>query len=253
MLLASRLISLFRVDRAWTEAHLLPVCDWALSPAEAHAAWAGFLWSPRLYRPLFVAFKSQFLSTAQHYENLSEHSGQYAAILTHAALEIVDGYSPEEFQTAIGALPQAGLSEVAQALSQALESAGAQRDAYWKNRVQPFWQNVWPKSLSLASKRVGELLARLSIAAGSEFPAALTAVFHWLQPIDHPSYVAHLLLASGLCSQFPDDALRLLSAILKDQPWVPRDLLQCLEKITEAKSSLGQDSRYLKLMDYARR
>ncbi len=29
VLLASRLIALFRVDRPWTETHLLPLFDWA--------------------------------------------------------------------------------------------------------------------------------------------------------------------------------------------------------------------------------
>ncbi|WIC27921.1 hypothetical protein QM048_06405, partial [Escherichia coli] len=49
----------------------------------------------------------------------------------------------EEFRTAISALPQEGLEVAAQALYQALEGAGDQREEYWKNRVQPFWQQVW--------------------------------------------------------------------------------------------------------------
>ncbi len=251
--LASRLISLFRVDRAWTKAHLLPCFDWARGPVEANAVWAGFLWSPRLYPALFIAFKSQFLSTARYYNDLTEHSSQFAAILTHAALEIVAGYSPEEYQTAVGALPQQGLNEVAQALLQVLESAGSQREEYWKNRVQPFWQNVWPKSLKLASNGIAESLARLCIAAGQEFPNALAVVFHWLRPIEHPDYVVHLLHDSGLCGQFPDASLRLLNAILKDQPSVPSELKQCLDAIAQAMPGLRQDSRFQSLAGCARR
>ncbi len=99
-LLASRLIKLFRVDQSWTEQHLLPLFVWSDNPVEAQIVWEGFLWSPRLYRPLLDAFKPQFLETASHYNKLGEHGRQYAAILTYAALERMDGEDPIRFQFA---------------------------------------------------------------------------------------------------------------------------------------------------------
>lgn len=253
VLLASRLIALFRVDRSWTEKYLLPLFDWSLSSVEAKGAWEGFLWSPRLYLPLLIAFKSQFLSTAHHYGDLGEHGRQFAAFLTYAALDPLDGYASADFQTAVGAIPREGLQEVARTLSQALESAGNQREDYWKNRVQLFWQRVWPKSRDLASNNIAESLALLCIAAGGEFPSALTAIMGWLQPIEQPHYVVHQLHASGLCARFPDAALRLLDAILIDQPWTPGELAQCLEVMTEAMPALRADRRYQRLTEYARR
>jgi hypothetical protein len=253
VLLASRLIALFRVDRPWTEAHLLPLLDWPRGSVEAKAAWEGFLWSPRLYRPLLIAFKSEFLSTALHYEALGEHSRQFAAFLTYAALDPVEGYTSEDFQVAIDVLPKEGLQEVAQSLSQALEGAGEKRDDYWRNRVQPFWQRIWPKSRDLASNGIAESLARLCIAADSEFPSALATVADWLRPSEHPHYVVHRLHESGLCSRFPEAALRLLDTVLADQPWPPQELRQCLDAIAQAMSILQQDNRYRRLMEYARR
>lgn len=253
VLLASRLISLFRVDKPWTETHLLPLFDWSRNRVEAKAVWEGFLWSPRLYRPLLIAFKSQFLSTANHYENLGEHSRQFAAFLTYAALDPVDGYTSEDFQVAIGALPQEGLQEVSQALSQALEGAGDQREEYWRNRVQPFWQRVWPKSRDLASNSIGESLARLAIAAGQEFPSALTVVADWLRPLEHSHYVVDRLHASGLSALFPEAALRLLDAVINDQAWAPRELSDCLSAIALANPNLVHDRRYQRLLEYARR
>jgi hypothetical protein len=253
VLLASRLIALFRADRPWTEKHLLPLFDWEASSNEARAAWEGFLWSPRLYRPLLTAFKSQFLSTVDHYEELGEHGRQFAAFLTYAALDSAEGYTSTDFRTAVGTLPQEGLQEVAQALSQALEGAGEQREDYWKNRVRPFWQEVWPKSRDLASNSIAESLAVLSIAANGEFPSALAAVVDWLRPIEHPHYVVHELDESGLCARFPETALRLLDAIVTDQPWAPRELVKCLEAIAQAIPGLRKDNRYLRLAEYARR
>jgi hypothetical protein len=241
------------VDRAWTEQNLLPLFDWAVDPVEAKSAWEGFLWSPRLYRPLLMAFKSQLLKTAYHYSELGAHRRQFAAFLTYAALEPVDGYTPEDFQAAIGTLQQEGLQEVAQALSQALEGAGEQREDYWKNRVQPFWQKIWPKSRDLSSNSIAESLARLCIAARGEFPAALAAVLDWLRPIEHPHYVVHRLHEFGLCARFPEHALCLLDAVLNDQPWAPRELRQCLDAIAQALPNLRQDHRYQRLVEYARR
>ena len=253
VLLASRLIALFRVDRQWTEQYLLPRFDWAADPMEAKAAWEGFLWSPRLYQPLLLALKTRFLETARHYGELGEHAQQFAAFLTYAALGPADGFTAEEWRAAIAALPQEGLQESAQALTQALEGAADQREEYWKNRIHPFWRDVWPKSRDLATPGISESLSRMTLAAGSEFPTALTAVLDWLRPMEHPSYVVHLLHDSGLCSRFPIHALRLLAAIISDQRWGAPELGQCLDLIVRADASLAQDPQYQRLQNYARR
>jgi hypothetical protein len=253
VLLASRLIALFRVDRPWTEVHLLPLFDWTIDALEARAAWEGFLWSPRLYAPLLVAFKEQFLETAHRYSELSESAQQLAAFLTYAALEPIDTYTAQDFQAALGALPQEGLQESAQALVQALEGTGEQREEYWTNRIQPFWQGIWPKSRQLVSTGIAESLARLSIAARGQFPAALTTVLDWLQPIENPHFVVHLLHESGLSGRYPVFALRLLNAIVSDQPWPILELNQCLTAISQAAPALSQDPHYQRLEEYSRR
>ena len=252
VLLASRLIALFRVDRPWTEANLLPLLNWPTNPGEARAVWRGFLWAPRLYRPLLIAFKSQFLETANHYVELGEHAKRFAAFLTYAALEPVDTYAAHDFQAALGALPQDGLNEVAQALAQALEGAGDQREDYWRNRVQPFWQKIWPKSRQLASEKITASLARLSLAAGNQFPKALVTVQAWLQRIEHPDYLVHRLHESGLCRLFPGEALQLLDSVVPDQPWAPSDLRPCLQAIIQANPELQQDNGYRRLDGYCR-
>ncbi|HDS1229816.1 TPA: anti-phage defense-associated sirtuin Dsr1 [Stenotrophomonas maltophilia] len=252
VLLGSRLIAIFRVDRPWTEQYLLPLFSWE-NPAEAQALWEGFLWSPRLYQPLLMAFKSQFLDSANHYLDLGEHRRQFATFLTYAALGQVDGYTAEEFRSAFGALPQEGLEECAQALLQALEGAADQREDYWKNRVQPFWHEVWPKSRDIATPRIADSLTRLVIAARGEFPAAVGAVQDWLQPVEHPDYILYLLHESGLCRAFADVALTLLNAVICDPQGVPVELSQCLDEIAEAVTELEQDARYLRLREITRR
>ena len=252
VLLGSQLIALFRVDQTWTEQYLLPLFSWE-NPGEAKAVWEGFLWSPRLYQPLLIAFKPQFLESANHYTDLGEHRQQFATFLTYAALGPTEGYILDEFRSAIGALPREGLEECARALFQALEGAAHQREDYWRNRVEPFWQHVWPKSRDLATPRMVDSLTRLIIAARSEFPAALAATQDWLQPIEHPDYIIHLLHESGLCARFPEDALRLLNAIIADQQRAPQKLDQCLAEIKQVAPQLVQGNQYRRLQEYLRR
>lgn len=59
VILAAHLIALFRVDPIWAKSNLLPHFSWDNKDA-AQAAWEGFLWSPRLFKPLFDAFKDDF-------------------------------------------------------------------------------------------------------------------------------------------------------------------------------------------------
>lgn len=253
VLLASRLIAFFRVDRPWTDSNLLPLFEWEASFKEAHAAWAGFLWSPRLFRPLLMAFRKQFLDTARHYEDLGELGRQFAAFLTFAALDPVETYSEEDFRNAFRALPKEGLQQSAETLVNALKGASEQREDYWDNHILPFWERVWPKSQALASPRIADSLAQLSIEARGRFPAALDAVSAWLHPIEHPGHVIRLLHESRLPRQFPLETLRLLDAVIADQPWAPPELGQCLTAISEAAPALEQDLRFERLRDYFRR
>ena len=252
VLMGSRLIAFFRVDRPWTEQHLLPLFGWS-NPVEAKAVWEGFLWSPRLYPPLLVAFKSQFLESATHYADLGEHRQQFARFLTYAALGPIDGYTTDEFRAAFAALPQEALEESAQLLFQALEGAGDQREDYWKNRIKPFWQNIWPKSRDLATPRIANSLAKLVIVARGEFLDALNTVNGWLQPIEHPNYLITLLNKSDLCRKYPSDVLSLLQIIIVEQRWVTPELEKCLNDIVQRDPNLEQDAQYQRLQTYVRR
>lgn len=254
VLLAANTLSLFRVDKAWSEQHLLPLLDWNRSETEAQAAWEGFLWSPRLYRPLMEVIKPTFLDTVNHYSQLGKHNEQFAAFLTFTALDPGDTFTIAQLSTAVRALPADGLRESAQALVRALEGAGDQREDYWKNRVLPFWEKIWPKSNDQASSINAESLARLCIATGGEFPSAMAAVGNWLRRVQYPDHVIHRLHESGLSARFPEDALRLLSTILGDQPsWLRQELRQCLDAIGQAAPNLRQDHRFMRVDEIARK
>lgn len=251
IILASRAIALFRVDRDWAIANLMPLFDWDANEEEALAVWQGFLWSPRLYLPLLDAFKPAFLATAKHCADLADLGRQYAAILTYAALEQLDGFSWAEFEQAVSSLQEEGLTEVARTLAQALEGAGEQRVQYWQNRVRPFWVNAWPKQIELLSPAISEAIATLCAGSGSAFPEVMETVGGWLRPVEHPHYVVHKLSEGNYAELWPAEALRFLDAVVQDQPWPPRELGSLLGRIARAAAQLSNDPRFIRLRDHA--
>lgn len=251
LVLCAHLVTFYRVDRDWTEINLLPLFDWQNS-VEAKTAWIGFLWSPRLYSPLLKALKPQFLACVKHYYDLGELKQQFAAFLTYAALNTLEGYTREDFRQAIGELPIEGLEESAQALVQAVEGAAEQREEYWRNRAYKFWHDIWPKSRELATPRIAELLCSLAIAARDEFPAALNAVKDWLKPIENLHYVIHPLKESGLCTRFPAESLSLLDILVQHQRWIPKELQTCLAEIASASIGLKDTKAFRRISEYSR-
>ena len=253
VVLAANLIALFRVDKPWTLQHLLPYFSWTHDRQEARAAWEGFLWSPRLYGRLMLALKPDFLETASHYADLGEHRRQFVMFMTYASLSPLEGFEREDFRRPFESLPPEALQQAAQALTQAQEGAGDQREDYWKNRLRPFWREIWPKSEALRSPNLSESLARICLATGAEFSNAVNEVLHWLRPLEHPHYVIHKLSESGLCVRFPDAALQLLGAIVSDLSFVSEELMKCLKEIRGAKPALGAHETYKRLEELYRR
>ena len=96
VLLAAHVIALFRVYRDWATQNLLPLFDWQRSEAEARSAWV-FPRVPTSVPPLDgEELKPAFLETAHHYEALGKHDGQYASLLTFAALDLGDTFTIAE-------------------------------------------------------------------------------------------------------------------------------------------------------------
>jgi len=253
VLLAAHVVALFRVDPEWATQHLLPLFNWQHSPVEARSAWEGFLWSPRLYHPLMKEIKPAFLDTASHYAKLGKHGGQYAALLTYAALDPGDTFLPTELAVATRSLPPNGLHEAAKSLVRALEGSGEQRANYWKKRIVPYLDAIWPKTRNNISPSIARSLGRLCIAAQEAFPEALKLLRAWLGPATSRDYLVQLLHEAGICGKFPEPALDFLNLVLGNQiPWRTSDLGACLKAIRTAMPALVTDVRYTKLMEYFR-
>ncbi|MCY4003903.1 MAG: SIR2 family protein [Rhodospirillales bacterium] len=253
VLLAAHVISLFRVDREWTEQFMLPLFDWKSSEVEARAAWEGFLWSPRLYPPLMEKLKPAFLDTARHYLRLGRHRHQYASLLTFAGLEPRDTFRSRELALSVQALPQEALDHAAGTLVHAVDSAGDQRADYWKNRVAPFLRSIWPKTPDAISAQVSESLARACVAAGDAFPEALAQTRSWLRPLQYPDRVAHFIHEAQLDARVPEAALQLLDLVVeKAAKGYFHNLPKCLNAIRATEPEFELDQRFERLKEVLR-
>ncbi|WP_182057617.1 anti-phage defense-associated sirtuin Dsr1 [Pantoea sp. ME81] len=247
VILAANLISLFRVDPDWTKQNLLPLFSWEHSP-EARAVWEGFLWSPRLYKPLFDLLRGDFIETAAHYASLGKHGEQYATLLTYVALDMAEAFSEEELRNAFHNLPDEGLLSVAQALGKALSGAGeGQQEAYWINRIEPFWRKMWPQNQDRRSSGISDRLVQLVLASGQQFPAAFHMVKNWLQPAEFLFYLVPLLEKSGLCHAYPSESLELLALLVAEPDYPPEELRMCLNQIAEQQQGIKQNESYIRL------
>jgi hypothetical protein len=254
VLLASHAITLFRVDMQWTQTYILPLFDWQRSQEEARAAWQGFLWSPRLYRPLLAAFKESMLETARYYNQLGDHAEQYASFLTFVALDPGDTFTIKEMAETTRQLPAEGLQMTAQALTRALQGAGEQRGEYWRNRIVPYLKSVWPKSREVMTPSISENFGRLCVAAQESFPEAVKVLQHWLQQVEYPHYLVHLLKQANLCEQFPMETLTFLDVVIgENTERQPRELDECLDDIEASEPALRNDPRFIRLTELCER
>lgn len=255
-ILCSRLVFFFQVDPEWTTQRLIPLFDWSVSEPEAKAAWEGFLWSPRLYRPLLEKMKPSFLETVNHYDKISpDLRDEYATLLTHVALDRRGVFTEAALRKAFSALPESGLLKSLQCLIWIMKDDPAHAATLWKNRVIPLLAKVWPwgRLWREEESEYQSKLTELCLATGDAFPDAVKRLSPRLKLDNMPGLhlygLAHDEKESIYCEKFPEDVLHLLFVIIAPEKikyqWPYLKI--CLEKISQAQPELCKSPKYIKL------
>jgi hypothetical protein len=252
---AANVLTLFRVDPAWTQEHVLSLFDWSRDPIEALAAWQGFLWAPRAYPPLIMKLKPQLLATADHCEALGDAVLHYASFLTFVALEMHSELSATELAKATHKLPIKGLVQALRTLRETLVAAADRREAYWDNRTSRYMRYVWPKDKKLAADaNISNAMAELLLATDSKFPQAMAQLEGWLTTAGYPYSLIPTLRESKLCERFPKEALNFLSKIIGKQTVgvaLSPDFGACLDAIAK-EAALTDDPRLQRMREIQR-
>ncbi|WP_423206855.1 hypothetical protein E2974_18445 [Paracoccus yeei] len=252
VVLASSVITLFRVDRDWTSNHLLQYFDWSQHPHQAMGIWTSFLHSPRLYWPLLDALKANFLSLPEHWEGMKDSiQHQYLSLITFAAMEPNGTFASTDFRNVFNRLSIASLSEVANMMFRAQQGAEEKRQNYFDNRIAPFFKSYWPKDANKKTAKVSEAFANLCAVSGDALPKALKLLSDWLQPVTDMNLMIHLLAESDTPSRHPWSVLDLLSRSIDVQaPWPSHELRSVLNQLLQGDPAIQQEDRYQALQIY---
>ena len=230
--LASRLISLFRIDQQWTQENLLPLFSWK-NIEEASVVWQG---------------------SACHFESLGRHAGNYATLVAYIALEKVQDFSKAELRGVLKKMPKDGLNRVARLLYQALGSASNKKSYYWKNRVKPILKDLWPNDKDRVSPSLSTMLTYIAIASDKCFPDAVGIVINLLQPVTDVSFslICKEILEKRCAENYPKHTLVLLNKICPTR-WelsiAKNRFKDCLSAVAKADSEIVKDVHYKKLND----
>ena len=251
VVVASRALALLVRDEEWTRGHVLPMFDWRRSNTEACTAWRGFLWAPRYHEGFLESVRESFVQTASHYGDLGSHGGQYAGLLTYTGLQVGGGGWNRDLRYAVNELPDAGLQQVLSTLGRTLEP-DERREDYFRNRVLPFLQRVWPKTTDRLTAGVSAGFARLCLVSDDAFPQVLGAVRDYLKAGARraPGYVFLSFKDKGYADRFPAEALEFLDLVLVPGAGVfPEDLRSALRAIRAARPDLAETTRFQSLLD----
>lgn len=249
LIIATDTIALYRVDTEWTRQHLLPLFDWNQNEEIASGVWKGFMWSPRLYKPLLEEVRSSFLETSKHCEDMEDFSKQYAGLLTFVALDSDNIFTQDELRTAVRSLSLECLEDAVGTLDDLLNSS-KQHLEYWKNRVKPYLHDIWPKGSEYLTDEIIYKFMLLTVNSNDLFPQVFETVEQWLQPInDDPHYILYKMKEMELCNKFPESTLKFLCKIVDDNiQWSHQDLKECLEIIGSEEETLRDNSCYKRLL-----
>jgi hypothetical protein len=144
VIFASQVHFLFRADRAWTEATVVPLFDWEADVSRASQAWHGFLTWGRWNDPLFERMRPFTLQTFTRLGALGDHKRSFlAALASVAAYSEADPWSASgwllEF---VGAASDEDLASWADAFGRSLDALPPEGvEALWNRWLLQYWQD----------------------------------------------------------------------------------------------------------------
>ena len=240
----------FARDRQWTEEHLLS----AISSEDENAFWAGFFWGSQVpNRELFIRLKPQLLNLAIN-NALADY--EYSEVLAGILLA---GWTTLDVKTGERYVTNSQMRDVLIAADddfrsnilwrlERLSEAEEDRDNHAK-QLSVFLDEVWPRQKSVKTPRMTARLCNLAFADSSAFPQRVNEILPLVTKIDQTTRHELVRLEDAKVSQYPDEVVALLSAILPENAAIwPYGIESTLETIQVSKSSLARDPRLIELM-----
>lgn len=133
-----------------------------------------------------------------------------------------------------------------------MESAGDKKTNYWRNRIRPFIEKIWPSRIDKSSSRLTYFLIKLAIESGENFPEAIQVISCHLTHLDDSGFIFKELIDAKCCKNYPQATLVLLDKV---HPIKRIDCLcnfylkNCVLAIGESNTKIKEEKIYKRLAD----
>lgn len=255
VMIAIHLYEFYYIDPQWTKQYLLPLLDWD-KYEEAWVIWCGFCINKKIDNQLLSEIKPYFIATASHYDDLQkggrDYGRCYVEMLRYITLYQSNIFTDTELRHVYNALPSEALHQIIQSIGSYLPEKQEELNKFWKDRLQPFFIKIWPKSKDKFTNQLVDALLNLCIQSKEAFPIAMETFGEWLNPRDVQYLMMPLSLIENfkLCEKFPKESLALLGKIITNPINSLVPLSKLLQKIKDTKPELEQDQRFQQLLLY---
>lgn len=231
IIIASRLAGAHFLDPQWTEEHVLPRMDWAHSD-EARALWQGYLWTVRSSLGLLAAMKVAIVSALPHLNELGESGRNLCILFAEASISHQEILGPKVTRLALKPLQSKHLAAIARGAEHVLEWAGDDAAQLWRNRLGPWFHDVWPKDHDRKSSQIAEVLARIVLGCGDAAEDAFTDLHPLIVPMTDDGPPSFILRAEELAEAPPTILTGLLLRLVPEQRfWWTRHVTELLPSL----------------------
>ena len=232
IIMAVRLVELYRIDRGWTDGALLSRMGNESGGSVAEVGlWEGYFAGRRCSEDLLVAFKEKLLGVLCDLGRLPAMARAGAVRhFIHLAIWQDRGISREDAKAVAWEWDQTSLAEAAWAIADVLAAAGNRADVLWEELVGPWFQSIWPGREKDKTPAVSEALCRIALAVDVTFADVVETIRGFLVPRLRDDTL-DLVSKSKLATRFPEATATLLGRIIdegddEDSKETARELLR---------------------------
>lgn len=172
VIIASRLLWLYRIDPNWVTETILPILERA--DDDAYDLWSGMLWQANwdieLIGALQPALQTMLPRMNQRPAEFADRIGEWlATVLVNAPQSL-----PEQTWFTFFASSNAEvLAKVAWVFSRYLEESKDHAGLLWQSRIKVLFKKYWPADLAKRSQSHSANLLKLAVASRDSFPDAI--------------------------------------------------------------------------------
>ena len=249
--LSPMIFVLFRIDPDWTNRTFFDRMNPTIVDDFDPFLWEGFFWFSRCPPDLLNAIKDLLFDILKDLDRLPDSIHRRAVeLFTHFAASSVYGISVDKSKEVLWRFGPNKLIYVARVLNVMLRDAEVKSPLLWKETLQPWFTNVWPKRPVDKSLGVSESLARMAIESGDAFPDIVNEIADKLTD-QNCREVFYLLNKyeqdANLISKFPEASLTLIDKICHEDCDIFFGLDKVLDAIGKSRPSLKETEPYKRL------